>query len=153
MMFRSGLFIDRIETRGNRETLGGHNRKLDYLREPKIRCRLDHATGVSQRKLAREREISARSVRRVLAKHRIMSSSQSDKVPKLFKNGISKIEVVDQVMVNRRIFKNHDSRQNLVIWPDKTTAHYARSGTDWLESENLLYIPKDKNPPNCLKYV
>ena len=78
------------------------------------------------------------------------------------KNIISKIEFLDQVMVNQGvyvklpkktlrsfIFKNHQSFQNVVFWPDKATGHYARSIADWLESENISYIPKDENPPNC----
>ena len=72
MKFWSGLFIDRTETRGStvqKPASGGHNRKLDYLREPKILCHSVHKTGVSQRKLARKLEISAGSIRKVLAKY------------------------------------------------------------------------------------
>ena len=60
---------------------GGHNRKLTYIKELKVRKSFDHNSGVSQRKLASKLDFSTRCVGRVLKKYLIKFWCK-EKVPK-----------------------------------------------------------------------
>ena len=36
-----------------------------------------------------------------------------------------------------------------LFWPDLATIHYAKQTIDWFEDNNVKYVPKLCNPPNC----
>lgn len=36
-----------------------------------------------------------------------------------------------------------------VFWPDLASIHYSRTVLDWYEQNEILYVPKEYNPPNC----
>ncbi len=71
------------------------------------------------------------------------------------------VEVLDQVMVNQTVYlgvmkrslkrfieANHESVSNVVLWPDRASAHYTVLVREWLESEKICFVPKTANPPN-----
>ena len=67
-------YIVRHETPGttDRKTgSGGHNRKMTYIEELKVRKIFDHNCRVSQRKMASKLDVSTRCVGRVLKKYSI----------------------------------------------------------------------------------
>lgn len=35
------------------------------------------------------------------------------------------------------------------FWPDLATCHYSKRTLDWYEQNNVHFVPKDTNPPNC----
>ena len=43
--------------------------------------------------------------------------------------------------------KNHPNN-DYVFWPDKASSHYAKKILDFLESQNIPYVPKNRNPIN-----
>ena len=45
------------------------------------------------------------------------------------------------------MIQKHRGRQ--IFWPDLASAHYAGSTISFYESNNIEYVPKDMNPPNC----
>lgn len=45
------------------------------------------------------------------------------------------------------IDKFHD-RKNVLFWPDMATCHYAKSVTDYLDSQGIEYVKKSDNTPN-----
>lgn len=38
---------------------------------------------------------------------------------------------------------------NTLFWPDLASCHYARSILDWYSKNNVEFVQKAKNPPNC----
>ena len=44
--------------------------------------------------------------------------------------------------------KQHHSDGKYVFWPDKASSHYAKKTLTFLESQNIPYVPKDRNPTN-----
>jgi len=42
----------------------------------------------------------------------------------------------------------HYKDDDYMFWPDLAGAHYAGEVIDFLESENIKYVPKVRNPPN-----
>lgn len=36
-----------------------------------------------------------------------------------------------------------------IFWPDLATCHYARATLDWYGAQNITFVSKDQNPPNC----
>lgn len=38
---------------------------------------------------------------------------------------------------------------SVLFWPDLATSHYARSTLQWYDANNINYVPKEANPPNC----
>ena len=42
----------------------------------------------------------------------------------------------------------YHSNGNYVFWADLALSHYAYSVTDWLEEQNIPFVPKDMNPAN-----
>lgn len=42
-------------------------------------------------------------------------------------------------------FHNFD---DVLFWPDLATSHYAKTVTEYLNSKNVDFVPKDMNPPN-----
>ena len=37
---------------------------------------------------------------------------------------------------------------NYVFWPDLASCHYWHETIEYLNSQNIIYVPKDDNPPN-----
>ena len=37
---------------------------------------------------------------------------------------------------------------NYALWPDLASCHYSFETIEYLESQNIIYVPKDDNPPN-----
>lgn len=46
------------------------------------------------------------------------------------------------------INKNYN-RSEIVYWMDMATCHYTRPVRDWFDSQNIEFIAKDRNAPNC----
>lgn len=44
--------------------------------------------------------------------------------------------------------RKHHSNGEYVFWPDKASSHYANKTLMFLESRNIPYVPKDRNPTN-----
>ena len=44
--------------------------------------------------------------------------------------------------------KKHHIGTKYVFWPDLASSHYARSVVDWLQSNNISFVPKESNPAN-----
>lgn len=40
-------------------------------------------------------------------------------------------------------------RSPVLFWPDLATAHYARKVQEWYREENIEFVEKSMNPPNC----
>jgi transposase len=38
---------------------------------------------------------------------------------------------------------------DLIFWPDLASSHYSKDVINWLESQNIKFVPKECNPPNC----
>ena len=41
------------------------------------------------------------------------------------------------------------NKDEIIFWPDLATAHYARECLDFLDENDIRYVAKDDNPPNC----
>ncbi|MBK5647740.1 MAG: hypothetical protein I4N51_12150 [Acinetobacter sp.] len=37
---------------------------------------------------------------------------------------------------------------DVMFWPDLASCHYARATQNWLRQNNILFVPKNDNPPN-----
>lgn len=35
------------------------------------------------------------------------------------------------------------------FWPDLASCHYSKSAAEWYETNNIVVVPKEANPPNC----
>ena len=44
--------------------------------------------------------------------------------------------------------KKYHSDGKYVFWPDLASPRYAYSVTDWLEEQNMPFVPKHMNPAN-----
>ena len=44
--------------------------------------------------------------------------------------------------------KANFKKDDYIFWPDRATAHYARSVTEELDKERIMYVKKHENPPN-----
>jgi transposase len=42
----------------------------------------------------------------------------------------------------------HHEREDVLLWMDMATCHYARDVTRWLEENNIEYVKRDDNAPN-----
>ncbi|CAH1109918.1 unnamed protein product [Psylliodes chrysocephalus] len=42
----------------------------------------------------------------------------------------------------------HQRNDQIILWPDFTSSHYARRTTDWLAANAIIFVPKVVNPPN-----
>jgi transposase len=42
----------------------------------------------------------------------------------------------------------HHKNDDYLFWPDLATSHYANEVIDFLESENISFVAKERNPPN-----
>ena len=40
---------------------------------------------------------------------------------------------------------------NYIFWPDLASAHYSKTVLEWCDAENVIILPKERNPPNCPK--
>lgn len=45
------------------------------------------------------------------------------------------------------LYRKHQSPP--LFWPDLASAHYAKSTLQWLTENNIKFVEKDINPPNC----
>lgn len=63
--------------------------------------------------------------------------------------------------INQTVYKNeclkkrlipfinkHHEISDVLFWPDMATSHYAKTVTEWMDSQNLKYVPKKDNAPN-----
>jgi hypothetical protein len=50
--------------------------------------------------------------------------------------------------VLRKFIQKHHKNENIVFWPDLSSAHYAKDTLVRLEELKIEYVPKEKNPPN-----
>lgn len=44
--------------------------------------------------------------------------------------------------------RTYHADNNYVFWPDKASSHYARSVVNFLETQNISFVPKEHNPTN-----
>lgn len=42
----------------------------------------------------------------------------------------------------------HHSCDEILFWPDLASSHYAKKVLEFLKAENIILVPKSKNPPN-----
>lgn len=42
----------------------------------------------------------------------------------------------------------HHQNDDIIFWPDLASCHYARRTREWLEQNNVNYVPREDNPPN-----
>lgn len=45
------------------------------------------------------------------------------------------------------MIRQHD--KPVVFWPDLASCHYSRDTLQWYQSNNVTFVPKEMNPPNC----
>ena len=45
------------------------------------------------------------------------------------------------------IKKNHPD-DNYIFWPDLASAHYAKKVVNWMQENEIKFVPKEDNPPN-----
>lgn len=45
------------------------------------------------------------------------------------------------------MIRQHEGQ--VVFWPDLASCHYAKDTLEWYKSQNVCFVPKDMNPPNC----
>lgn len=44
--------------------------------------------------------------------------------------------------------KKYHQDGNFVFWPDKSSSHYAKKTVEFLNNENIRFVPKEHNPKN-----
>ncbi len=59
---------------------------------------------------------------------------------------VCKIDCIQKRLIP--FLKTKHSDNNYMFWPDKASAHYAKSVTQLLDSKNVRYVPKYRNPTN-----
>lgn len=42
----------------------------------------------------------------------------------------------------------HHSNDNYMFWPDLASCHYSKKTVEWLNGQNIPFVPKEDNPPN-----
>lgn len=45
------------------------------------------------------------------------------------------------------LIRSHKAKP--LFWPDLASCHYAKSVVNWYEKQNIEYVKKEMNPPNC----
>ena len=45
------------------------------------------------------------------------------------------------------LIKSHNNRP--VFWPDLALIHYSKLAMEWYKKNNVKFVPKAENPPNC----
>ena len=40
-------------------------------------------------------------------------------------------------------------RGSAFFWPDLASCHYSKMALDWYKDNNISFVPKEANPPNC----
>ena len=45
------------------------------------------------------------------------------------------------------LIKSHNNRP--VFWPDLASIHYCKLAMEWYKKNNVKFVPKTENPPNC----
>ena len=38
---------------------------------------------------------------------------------------------------------------SIFFWPDLTTCHYSKKAIEWYKTNNVIFVPKEANHPNC----
>jgi len=71
--------------------------------------------------------------------------------PFVKKGTLKKEEYLDECITKRLIpfIDKYHNRSDVLFWPDMATIHYSGVVTQALNSNNIEFIPKDHNPPNC----
>ena len=45
------------------------------------------------------------------------------------------------------LIKSHNNRP--VFWPDLASIYYCKLAMEWYKKNNVKFVPKTENPPNC----
>jgi hypothetical protein len=45
--------------------------------------------------------------------------------------------------------EKHHKKSDVIFWPDMATAHYHNDVTKWLKAQNVEFVKRDSNAPNC----
>jgi hypothetical protein len=82
----------------------------------------------------------------------IVVSNKGVSSPYFLKSGLA---------VNQNVYQNqclakyllpfinkHHKNDDYIFWPDKASSHYAKKTVEYLESKNVPFVPKDRNPTN-----
>lgn len=59
-------------------------------------------------------------------------------------------DVYEKECLQKRLLpfiRSHDSPA--LFWPDLASCHYAKSVLEWYKVQEVNYVPKEANPPNC----
>ena len=99
--------------------------------------------------------------------HKVKNRSKSKFEPKILlwiaisEKGISEPTIMNcatGMSINQDVYMNRCLQPNLlplldvesdyIFWPDLARAHYARKTLDFLEMNNIPYVPKSMNTPN-----
>ena len=51
-------------------------------------------------------------------------------------------------MFTANIIRKRYNDDNYVFWSDLASCHYSFETIEYLNSQNIIYVPKDDNPPN-----
>ncbi|KAJ8976795.1 hypothetical protein NQ317_014138 [Molorchus minor] len=62
-------------------------------------------------------------------------------------------EAVDAEIIPKDVYQNClilliIIKNDIIFWPDLASCHYARRTREWLEHNNINYVPREDNPPN-----
>jgi len=72
------------------------------------------------------------------------------KTSPFFTKGTINADVYQRECIKKRLipfYRKHNV--STIFWPDLASAHYARSTLALLEAENIKFVSKEENPPNC----
>lgn len=59
-------------------------------------------------------------------------------------------EIYQKECLQKRVKPFVDAHNGSVLfWPDLATAHYSRANVKWINDNEVMFVPKDLNPPNC----
>ena len=51
-----------------------------------------------------------------------------------------------------QFINRHHVSSDVLFWPDLATSHFANKVKEYLDGQNIKFVPKQKNPPiTCLK--
>lgn len=56
---------------------------------------------------------------------------------------------VDECLKKRLLPLYRKHKVPPLFWPDLASAHYAKSTLQWFSENNIMFVEKDINPPNC----
>lgn len=59
-------------------------------------------------------------------------------------------EIYVNECLNKRLMPMiRDHSGSLLFWPDLASAHYSKKTMEWYRENEVNFVPRDKNPPNC----